>query len=198
MKKTLLIITIIFFVFLVNLRVYIYDVNFYEHEFKKLNVYKEIPKEIALENTNKLISLFKENKELDTDFFNEKERTHLNDVKSLINQAMYLLYISIFLLIILLILNLKNLSRIFLVSGLLIIFFILISLFINFDYFFILFHKISFRNDLWLLNPETDNLIKLFSIGFFKDFLIRIGINSFVFALFLVMDGLLLRRFEKA
>ena len=135
---------------------------------------------------------------MDTDFFNEKERTHLNDVKSLINQAMYLLYISIFLLIILLILNLKNLSRIFLVSGLLIIFFILISLFINFDYFFILFHKISFRNDLWLLNPETDNLIKLFSIGFFKDFLIRIGINSFVFALFLVMDGLLLRRFEKA
>ena len=32
---------------------------------------------------------------------------------------------------------------------------------LNFDGFFVTFHRLAFRNDLWLLDPETDMLIRL-------------------------------------
>ena len=38
---------------------------------------------------------------------------------------------------------------------------------IDFDGLFILFHRIAFTNDLWLLDPRTDLLIRLMPIGFF-------------------------------
>ena len=38
---------------------------------------------------------------------------------------------------------------------------------IDFDRLFILFHRLSFANDLWLLDPRTDMLIRLMPIGFF-------------------------------
>jgi integral membrane protein (TIGR01906 family) len=39
----------------------------------------------------------------------------------------------------------------------------------NFDSAFVTFHRIFFRNDLWLLNPETDLLINIMPQGFFED-----------------------------
>ena len=38
---------------------------------------------------------------------------------------------------------------------------------VDFDRLFILFHRLSFANDLWLLDPRTDLLIRLMPIGFF-------------------------------
>ena len=58
---------------------------------------------------------------------------------------------------------------------------------IDFDSLFILFHKIAFSNDLWLLNPSTDLLIRLMPIEFFISYAAIIG------GLWLVgMAGLLL------
>lgn len=41
---------------------------------------------------------------------------------------------------------------------------------IDFDGIFILFHQISFANDLWLLNPATDLLIRLMPTSFFMEY----------------------------
>ena len=41
---------------------------------------------------------------------------------------------------------------------------------IDFDALFILFHQISFTNDLWLLNPATDLLIRLMPTSFFMEY----------------------------
>ena len=46
---------------------------------------------------------------------------------------------------------------------------------IDFDSLFILFHRIAFTNDLWLLDPRTDLLIRLMPIGFFISYAAIIG-----------------------
>ena len=54
----------------------------------------------------------------------------------------------------------------------------------DFDRYFIKFHKIFFTNDLWMLNPETDKLIRLVPIGFFIDTAMYIGI---IFTILLII-----------
>ncbi|NLC31989.1 MAG: DUF1461 domain-containing protein [Clostridiales bacterium] len=39
--------------------------------------------------------------------------------------------------------------------------------FIDFENLFIAFHQLLFRNDLWLLDPQTDLLLQLMPLGFF-------------------------------
>ncbi len=39
----------------------------------------------------------------------------------------------------------------------------------GFDALFLKFHQISFRNDLWQLNPNTDYLLMMFPQGFWFD-----------------------------
>ena len=37
------------------------------------------------------------------------------------------------------------------------------------------FHELLFNNDLWLLDPETDYMIRILPEGFFLDMTLRIG-----------------------
>ncbi|MBQ2953840.1 MAG: TIGR01906 family membrane protein [Clostridia bacterium] len=46
---------------------------------------------------------------------------------------------------------------------------------IDFDALFILFHKVAFTNDLWLLDPRTDMLIRLMPTDFFVTYAAIIG-----------------------
>ena len=46
---------------------------------------------------------------------------------------------------------------------------------IDFNSLFILFHKVAFTNDLWLLSPQTDLLIRLMPIEFFISYAAIIG-----------------------
>lgn len=46
---------------------------------------------------------------------------------------------------------------------------------IDFDSLFILFHQVSFTNDLWLLNPATDLLIRLMPVSFFMEYAAVVG-----------------------
>lgn len=53
----------------------------------------------------------------------------------------------------------------------------LVSL-VAFDRLFLLFHFVSFTNDLWLLDPRTDRMIQLFPQAFFFDAAIQIGLRA--------------------
>ena len=46
---------------------------------------------------------------------------------------------------------------------------------VDFDSLFILFHHLAFTNDLWLLNPATDLLIRLMPVSFFVHYAALIG-----------------------
>ena len=68
---------------------------------------------------------------------------------------------------------------------------------VAFDPIFTAFHKLSFSNDLWLLDPDTDYLLKMFPEGFFLDATPAIAV--FTVAEFAVLAGaiaLLRRRFR--
>ena len=56
----------------------------------------------------------------------------------------------------------------------------------DFTKYFTIFHEIFFDNDLWLLDPSTDLLIRMLPEGFFMDMVIRIGI-IFLVLMFLVL-----------
>src|SRR5699024_3895128 len=56
---------------------------------------------------------------------------------------------------------------------------------IDFNGFWIHFHKLLFSNDLWLLNPATDRMINMFPESFFNQMVINIimlflGIHLFI------------------
>lgn len=111
--------------------------------------------------------------------FNEKELVHLRDVKGLI-QLDYLVQAAVLVIMfacgLVLLLWLKERWHM-LVKGLLwgsiatlglMIFLALWSVF-GFEQLFILFHKLSFTNEFWILDPSRDYLLMLFPGEFFYD-----------------------------
>lgn len=130
-------------------------------------------------------------------FFSNRTFMHLSDVK---NIFIFCLKSSKFLFILSLILipvsaitkNLYNLYHIWL-RTLAFICTLLAAIttvaVINFNTFFVIFHKILFDNDLWLLNPYKDYLINLLPEEFFAKFaicaIIVFLIFCFVFSFFL-------------
>ena len=58
-----------------------------------------------------------------------------------------------------------------------------------FDQLFLLFHQLSFANDLWILNPYTDYLLILFPGGFWFDATMRVALTSVLGAVLLLSAG---------
>jgi len=62
-----------------------------------------------------------------------------------------------------------------------------------FDAIFLIFHRISFTNDLWRLNPSTDYLIKLFPRDFWFESTIIVAVISIALAAFIsIISGIAL------
>ena len=60
---------------------------------------------------------------------------------------------------------------------------------VNFERLFLLFHQLSFANDLWILDPRTDYLLILFPAGFWFDATMRVALTSVLGALLLMSVG---------
>lgn len=134
----------------------------------------------------------------DTPYFNEKECLHMADCQKLFIAGYALrrccIAVCIALLIILALINLKNLKAMLhslavgtlaatagftVIAG---IFAALIAA--NFDKYFTLFHLTFFDNDLWILDPTKDRLLMIMPTGYFIDCVKYIG---GIFAGFLVI-----------
>ena len=59
-----------------------------------------------------------------------------------------------------------------------------------FEQLFLLFHQLSFANDLWILNPYTDYLLILFPGGFWFDATMRVTLTSVLGAVLLLSAGI--------
>lgn len=64
---------------------------------------------------------------------------------------------------------------------------VLFILSLNFDYLFNAFHKTFFTGN-WEF-PEDSLLIQLFPFGFFKNYFLRILINSIIFSIIFILAG---------
>ena len=183
-----------------------FDYDFYEKEFVRNGVYDKFGEEVVDETSLLLINYLRDDREyLDTDFFNEDEKLHLRDVKNLINNFLFLFYVTLILF------SFSVLSLIYLrkydklaysfifgatLTVVLLLIFILFGM-IDFNYLFVKFHMLIFTNDLWILNPTTDNLINLFPERFFYDFFQKVMLNGVITTLFFVSVGSVIRYREK-
>jgi integral membrane protein (TIGR01906 family) len=171
-----------------NVRFAVNDIRLYEYGFNKYHVSEEtgLDKGNLTEVAHKLITYFNSDEEfVDISIYNQRDIAHLKDVKGLIQlvyrlQFISLAYIAVYILFNFLLLGgafWRQLARrliwgswatiaLLAVLG-------LIAL-VSFDQFFLIFHLVSFRNDLWQLYP-SDKLLAMFPEGFFRDAALFIG-----------------------
>lgn len=177
--------------------------NYYLYEFNRIKPENELnidPKFIryAAQVIAEYLSEKRDNLEVPgfKNFFNEREIEHMKDVKNIFR---YLIYLTIIIgVLIFVLIKKQDLPNIFHFSFIPIIIFLILYIFIPFDKLFIDFHLILFKNDLWLLNPETDRLIVLlpeeFFIRAFQKILIFTSLSLiFLYSIFKIVEV----KFEK-
>lgn len=176
LRNLFLVLTIISFFFVLILSSassVIYDKDAYFQELEKNNVYNSINKEKAQNITILLINYFRFEKTLETDFFNENELLHMQDVKSLINKLLIFYYISIFSMILFFVLYyktnydfFKSLTSVLIFGSISTILIFVLFYFIDFSFLFDKFHLIFFEGNY--LFPADSNIIRLFPESFFS------------------------------
>ena len=193
------------------------DFNWYEKEYVKYQVLADLEMEMSdvMHVTKEMMAYLRENRDdlvVDTivdgeerEFFNDKEKAHMADVKNLFvgglwlrRGALLVLGLAVAVLVAIKADWKRLLSKSFLigmgsfigvtaVAGVLFL--------SDFDKYFTMFHELFFTNDLWLLDPDTDLLIRMLPEGFFLDMVIRIGsIFLILMAILLIISVLVLRR----
>lgn len=174
---------------------------FFHNEYQKNNVYQNvaITKNMNIEESksyvdNVTINVFNflKNKE-DLKYFNEKEKSHMHDVKTVIFIIKLIYYSSTFLFFLFLfiiylrfkknkLLFVENISKVLLYSSSISIVFLLVlflwSVF-SFETLFILMHLLIFPQGNWMF-PSDSLLIMLFPQNLF----FNIGIKIFIYAMF--------------
>jgi integral membrane protein (TIGR01906 family) len=141
------------------------------------NVARHLIDYFNLKTDSAQISVMRSGKQVD--LFNSKELIHLQDVRDLIQMDYLVFRIAVILIImfalILFFLSSERLRKaikglfwgsVVTLTGVIVL--VLWTMF-GFERFFVLFHIVSFSNDLWILDPATDYLIRLFPEGFFYD-----------------------------
>ena len=111
--------------------------------------------------------------------FNQKEQHHMADVQDLFRLCRFAAWVSWGIVIFGgLSVRRKIAWRTFrrtIVAILAVVTVVIVLACIDFDSLFVLFHKVAFTNDLWLLNPRTDMLIRLMPLEFFISYAVIIG-----------------------
>ncbi len=109
MLKAVIISAMSMFLFIIftcgSLNIVIYDKDFYYQQYEKNNVYPQLSldvntsKQIATNVTNNVIAYFHHKEELR--YFNDKEASHMSDVRGVLDSFSYVYYASVICLIIL-------------------------------------------------------------------------------------------------
>jgi len=197
----LLAVIIIFMPLLVNIN----NCSFYEKLYVKNGVFEYLSQEDARSITKQVMTFFKhhgelEEIELDSDiaYFQENEKSHLLDVRELLDKIYVLFYLSLFGFFLFVILIFKGdlwdyfrkiavvlISASALVLVLLAVLYILAN---NFTGLFTDFHLVFFPQGNWAF-PNDALIINIFPFGFFYDFFLRLVLSSFVMSVSLLMTG---------
>lgn len=181
--------------------------NFYQKEYEKYQVADELYMEMPdiMQVTKYMMSYLRGNeKELSIetvvegtrqDFFNEQDRLHMADVQGLFLGGLAIRRGAVILLILAvaaLVLMKADWKRLIpkMYQWVLAVFLALtavagILFSSDFNKYFVIFHHIFFRNNLWIFDPAEDYMIRMLPEGFFYDMVMRIGS---IFAAFLIVS----------
>ena len=142
------------------------------------------------------------------DFFNERDRLHMRDVRNLFLGGIKVG--GVCLIVAAAILTMfkkreKDWKRLFcraysIALGVWLVIGVLLGIAFSIDFTtcFTIFHKLFFTNNLWIFNPETDYMIRMLPEGFFYDMALRIG-GIFIISMliFLAVSVFLARQAKK-
>ncbi|MGN0158685.1 MAG: TIGR01906 family membrane protein [Brotaphodocola sp.] len=165
--------------------------GYFENEYTKYHVLDDVQMEMddLLEVTDEMMNYLRGDRadlHIPTivngeprEFFNQREIAHMEDVQKLFlggftirRICIGIMAVSVLLLFILKA-NFKKILPKTICHGTIVFFAVTAALAAlistNFTKYFIIFHKIFFRNDLWLLDPNTDLLINIVPEPFFVD-----------------------------
>jgi len=128
--------------------------------------------------------------------YNDREISHMVDVKVLLNQTLNIFYIILGAYFLIFVFLFKKKSLKFLLQGISsggwltigLIGFIIAGIAISFDQLFTLFHKLFFTGDTWLFN-YSDTLIRLFPMRLWQDAFIMMGAITLIIAIICVVLG---------
>ena len=140
--------------------------------------------------------------------FNSKEIQHMIDVKNLILNIKFFNYLLWFTALILLLIKISlskekklisvlSITRSYFIYSVAILISTLILIALSFRWIFYFFHIISFDNNLWILDPRTDYLIKIFEEVFFMDAAIFIGILTLFSSIIIFLSVNTISKFTK-
>lgn len=191
--------------------------GWYEKTYVKYNVLDDLEMEMsdAMQVTKEMMSYLRGNRAHlvvktnvngeEREFFNDREKAHMIDVKNLFIGGMWLrrgaiLTLAISFLVLIktnadwkrllpksFLITIGNFIGITLAAGILFM--------TDFHRYFMVFHEIFFTNDLWLLDPDTDLLIRMLPEGFFLDMVKRIGLIFIILmVIVLVISVVILKR----
>jgi len=211
----LLIAMIPIIILLGSFRNIISDEKFFESEFDKYGVYYDVG--LSKEDTLKLNKVLfdyllndKTQNSINASIFNDKEKTHLLEVKSLMQSILlkyYILFAVSLVLIALIFIfakekefGMKRVGKALLFGS--IITLVLIGLFFialkfNFDSIFLKFHEVSFKSDTWLLDPSVDKLKAMFPNDIFYDTAAAIAVRTIIQSLFFLAISILIAFYMK-
>ncbi|MDD5177839.1 MAG: TIGR01906 family membrane protein [Candidatus Nanoarchaeia archaeon] len=186
------VVSVILFVFLLSFKLEVFNKHFYDKQFVENNVYNTLGKETVTNETQNIMDYLKGKADLTTNFFNEKEKLHLKDVKTLIFVANILFYLSLVLMLGFLIYfiktkNIKEIKVSLSIACVSVLVILLVLFLFDFSDLFLEFHKILFSNNLWLLNPLEDKLIIMFPEPFFYKILIEIVMNILLITAIIIL-----------
>lgn len=182
--------------------------GYFQKEYAKYNVTEAVSMNMddLLDVTDQMMAYLKGKRDnlhvpttmggVEREFFNAREIAHMEDVRGLFlgGIAMRRGCIMIMALCLILLFLLKTKFKntfpraVLWGSGLFLLGSAITAFIISTDFnrYFILFHKMFFHNDLWMLDPSTDMLINIVPEGFFSDTVFLIGFIFFISILFVI------------
>ncbi|MCQ2508675.1 MAG: TIGR01906 family membrane protein [Dorea sp.] len=215
-SATIVMLLLIFSWLLTSFQLAIYgdpDYRFYRNEYEKYNVMEDLDMDIegVMEVTDYMMDYLIGREEVlsivtnvdgkNQDFFNDRDRSHMEDVRNMFLGGLKLRNVltvfSILVILILLLLGFRNFHSFYncyiVAFGLFVLSCLVLGIWAarDFNGFFTQFHHIFFEGDTWLFDWNTDYMIRMLVEDFFADFVARIG-SFFVgglFASFLIMFG---------
>ena len=134
---------------------------------------------------------------MERELYNQREVDHMRDVKGLVRGTYLVAFVTLLYLLLYKGIGYyfrrwafaMSMARLGLWGGLLTLaIVVLVGLFalVGFDSLFLLFHQISFANDLWQLDARTDYLLIMFPLGFWFDATLRVALTTIIGAVLLV------------
>jgi len=204
-------------IYLSNLHSVAFDKQLYVEEFDKYNISARFDAGTDLADESSFLIDYLSDGEgrIGSSFYNEREVTHLIEVRGLFKRSQQIFNITVLSSVLASIglafsvirssIHLsdeerrdylkKMLSRILIMTGSVVngvtVFFVFVAL--TFSGSFVRFHQIFFRTDTWMLDPATDNLIRMMPQEFFFDLFVKMMFASVIFATVFLVAGFLIR-----